>query len=545
MSPENQVELSWDPYEELTAISEVKSTTGEVQLSAEQERIAREQEQALGVAAMVGMLESGKSEEVTDEIDEDEPEVWNDEIDTVIVRARQALGEGQFEALTHQMMYSAERDLPEETMKKFRESAGVSLMDAGELWQAVLAESKRERFEPISEYAEKGKFYYSMSIKDLKKALETGRVERKDKSGNCLKSDLELSGDYCEDGEWKSGFADSRGDVSTDVTLVLDGSLINAEDFVALRNNPTVDAIDLEKYCLGFVSDFSSRMGRKVNQMVRKSDFYKILVYQDKDVDGRGWATSMYPADYLRFMAQKHGEEMENYQNDRKEVYEDVDREGLREKIEKFARKMKRSGMEKMILQHESKIEQEEQREQLGYDLARYYGVALGIDALPKIEWYYDPEDDSRGYCRAGKVGLNWGRLEDDGMRGVVRTLGHEMRHVYQHNLVKEWKDNPEDLTEDERRLAELFDLNFQNPVKGQDDLYTYQNQIVEADAQIFAMACEGVYIRAHKEVDRPINRVKRGAEAVRKSASRLGYQGKRVAKKGAERMKKVGKRNG
>lgn len=554
-SLENQIgqeELTWDPYEGLSLDAAEDAVEG--QLSAKPEQMTRQEtQQALGVAAMAGMLESGMTEEELKEVTERESEEQPEEgVDTVIVRARQALGEEQFESLAYEMMWSAEVNLPEVTMKKFRESAGVALMDAGELWQAVLAESKRRRFDPVDEYVEQAKFYYSMSLKDLKRALGAGKIERTDKSGNCLKSDLSLSGDYFADGEWHSGFADSRGEEAREVTLVLDGSILNEEDFVALRNNPTVDTIDLKKYCLGFVTDFGTLTGQRVNQMVRKSDFYEIPVYRESDVDGSGWATSMYPADYLRYYAREHSEAMDNIRKNQNEIYENVDREGLREKIEKFSRKMKRGGMEKMILQYDGKLEAKKQREKLGQDLMKYYAEALGVEEMPEVVWTYDLETRRRGEHHFGGdkessvVTLNWARLEDEGMRGVVRTLGHEMRHLYQHVLVEKWKESPEDLTGEDQRLAELFDLNFRDYIKSNDDPYGYREQLVEADSQTFAMACEGVFARAYREVNRPINRmrrgaaaVKRGAAEVRRKAEGLTYKGKRVAKKESGKVKK------
>lgn len=521
--------LSWNPYADLPEVaSETQETAAEGQLSAKPEEMTRQQKRNLGAVAIVGMLESGVDENLDEEVTEVVPESEAaDAADTVINRAEQALGVGQFGELVQGMMESAEKDAPQDTMQKFRESAGVSLMDAGELWQAVVAQSKRERYSEIEEYREHGKFYCTLDMAGLEKALMTGKIERTDKSGNSLKSDLSLSGDRLEKGEWQPGFEEGKA-----VTLVLDGALVDQEDFVALRQRPTVDEIDLRKYCLGFVSDFRSGMGRKVNQMVRKSSFSGIPVYQQYDRDELVWSTKMYPAEVLREQLAEYGEQMEKYEAARAEIYDDVDREGLDVRVKELTKKMDLGKMMEIVVRRGRMT-----KEQVELELMRYFGGVLGTGDLPELTWIDDENVPRRAGHRHGRGGklsqveVNSARLNEDDLVELAQVLGHEMKHQQQWMLVENLHEEPESLDGSTRRLAELYEMNFNNYIRSKDDPVGYSNQLVEVDARLFGAACRKICRRAIREVNKPINRVKRGASAVKQGVVDLAYKGKRVRK--------------
>jgi len=522
--------LSWNPYADLPEMaSETQEAAAEGQLSAKPEEMTRQQKREIGVVAIAGMLESGADEGVKDAAEEKtlENEAAVDASDTVINRAEQALGVGPFGELVQGMMESAEEDEPQTTMRKFRDSAGVSLMDAGELWQAVVAQSKRERYPEIEEYREHGKFYCALDMAGLEKALMTGKIERTDKSGNSLKSDLSLSGDRLENGEWQPGFEEGRA-----VTLVLDGTLVDKEDFVALRQRPTVDEIDLRKYCLGFVSDFRSGVGRKVNQMVRRSSFSGIPVYQQYDQDELVWSTKVFPAEALREQLKEYSEQMQDYEAVRAEIYDDVDYEGLNVRVEELAAKM---DLEKMmdIVARRSRMT----KEQAELELLRYFSDVLGTGDLPELTWIDDENALQKARHRHGRGGkpsqveVNSAKLNEDDLVELAETLGHESKHRQQRLLVEKMQEEPESLDEPTRRLAELYDMNFKNYIRAKDDPVGYSNQLVEVDARMFGMACKKICRRALKEVNKPINRVKRGASAVKQGVVDLAYKGKRVRK--------------
>jgi len=527
--------LSWNPYADLPEVaSETKKVAAEGQLSAKpeevEERLTRQQRREIGAVAIAGMLGSGTVKESSGAAERASDSVGDETVDaadTMIYRAEQTLGAGQFGDLVQGMMESAEKDKPQVTMRKFRESAGVALMDAGELWQAVVAQSKRERYPEIEEYREHGKFYCALDMVELEKALMTGKIERTDKSGNSLKSDLSLSGDRLENGEWRPGFEEGKA-----VTLVLDGSLVDQEDFVALRQRPTVDEIDLRKYCLGFVSDFRAETGRKVNQMVRKSSFSGIPVYQQYDQDELVWSTKVFPAEDLRAQLADYGEQMEKFEAAKAEIYDDVDREELGARIEKLAKKMDPEGMMKIILRR-NKVS----RERLELDLMRYFGEALGMEDLPELTWIDDAEMPQKAKHHNGRNGeldqveVNSARLDEDDMKELAEVLGHEMKHQQQRLLVQKLHDDPYSLDESTQRLAELYGMNFKHYIKSKDDPLGYRKQLVEVDARMFGEACTKVYREALAEINRPINRVKRGAFAVKKGVEELAYKGKRVKK--------------
>lgn len=562
----DQEVMSWDPYANLPEFGEGQQESPEGQLSASPEEMTRTQKQGLGVAAIVGMLESGRTEtpaqaeaDKTTEVAEEMQEAGD--FDTLVGRAEQALGVAQFAGLVQEMMKSADNNPSEVTMREFREVAGGLPMDAGELWAAVVAQSKKERFPDIEEFRENGKFYYSVSLEDLPQILGSGSLKRTDKSGNSLKSDLVLSRDVFENGEGKSGFAEERGAKSTDVVFILDGNLVDEEDFVAIRKNATVDSVDLAKHCLGIISDFQGGVGRKVNQIVRQSGLAEIPVYQESAGEGFGWATSFYPAEILRQQKAEYAEKMRGYQEVKSEVYDEVDRDGLAERIEKLSDKLDLKKLEEIILKYgnpETPGKQKEAHEAL----LKYYSEALGLKKELTVVYVNKPDEAFRGRRVHGvegepiKVLLNEALIDLTDLKDCARTLGHESRHEYQHELADKLEADADGLTEGEKRMAGLFAANFAGYINARDDMYGYQNQIVEVDAQLFGMACEEAYDKALGEVNRPMNRMKRGATAVKKGAvelvekgkkgvAELTYKGKRVKKMDVKKLvtKPQGKR--
>lgn len=517
----DQEVLSWDPYANLPEFGEQEERTPEGQLSARPEEMKREERQGLGVAAIAGMLKSGLTEEKTTGDSEGEAGVEEvAEYDTVIGRAVQALGAKQFDDFVWEIMDSAEEDSPQETMEKFRGSAEAAAMDAGELWQAVVAQSKKERYPEIEQYREEGKFYFNVGLDDLQKALEKGKLERSDGGGNSLKSDLILSGDRLGDGRWKSGFEEGKA-----ATLVLDGSLMDKDDFVALRWRPSVDEVDLEKYCLGVVSDFRTEAGRKVYKMVRKSQYATIPVYQQYDGDELVWATKMYPASVLREQARQYGEEVRSYEAEKAALYTDVDKNGMVQRIERLTKNLDKEKLGQIILEH-GKIRTDEDKENVEQTLIDYYVDVLKIEDAPMLVREETPEKRRFAGCHRSVVGdqikINTARLDESDLRLLVKTIGEVMWQVHQQELVDLSGKGWDELSDDEKKHAELLRKNFVGDIKLQDDVYQSKHQMKDAEVGLFGEACVRAYDEMLEDVKKPTSQIKRGVRRVGQGARKV-----------------------
>lgn len=513
--------MDWNPYAELMK-SDDGNATKEVHLVAETEETVRREHQALGVAAMAGALRNESAEAGADgEVEaEAETEATSDKADTIIARATGALGQERFVDFVGEMMDSADDDTPQETLRKFRESEEASQMDAKELWQAVLAQSKRERYPELAEYREQAKFYITLDRNELAVALKTGKLERTDGGGSTLGSNLVLSSDRLGDGHWKSGFEEGQA-----VTLVLDGSLVDKSDMVTLSFRPTVDEVDLKKYCLGFVTDFRDERGRQVQRMVRKSELAEIPVYQMYDGDELVWATKMFSAADLREQRRQYAAEMKEYKQEMAEIYTDASEKDLRQRIEKYARRLDQKGMEK-IIEEFGRPRTDEEGAGAEQALIDYYAKALELKEAPEL--VREDDKDKRKLVEyrqdegRSEIRINTARLDESNLGLVAQLIGAEMWRMHQQKVVELVGKDYDGLSDEEKQYAERLRKNFLEEIKLVDDVYQHRRQMKEIDASLFGQACANVYEGALAEVNKLANRVRRGAGRVREGAGKM-----------------------
>jgi hypothetical protein len=109
--------------------------------------------------------------------------------------------------------------------------------------------------------------------------------------------------------------------------------------------------------------------------------------------------------------------------------------------------------------------------------LANYHADILGIDNKPGVSYYNnrDPRDFGGYSPSANVLSINEDNLGDG--PETVDTVSHEYRHAYQ----RQRSENPEN----ERDF--MFQDNFRNYTKPEEDYEEYKNQILERDAREYA----------------------------------------------------------
>lgn len=121
-------------------------------------------------------------------------------------------------------------------------------------------------------------------------------------------------------------------------------------------------------------------------------------------------------------------------------------------------------------------------RENICHELAKSIGEDLGIEVVPQVR-FYDGDIGQYGYYndQTNCVHINQNELNDP--RETVRTIAHEMRHVYQHFRAEKM----------ETEQDELYKYNFEHYIPVAHDEYgyavnflDYQGQMIEAEARAF-----------------------------------------------------------
>lgn len=148
--------------------------------------------------------------------------------------------------------------------------------------------------------------------------------------------------------------------------------------------------------------------------------------------------------------------------------FENVDIEADSEKLEESLENFKESEWKGMTLE-EQKTSMEE--------LADYVAGIIGLNHQPPIEYYYsEVNGDYGGYDHeTNTLKINEYMLHDS--KEAADTIAHELWHTYQY----ERADNPQSARDYQ------YQYNFENYIPPELGQELYENQLVEAEARLFA----------------------------------------------------------
>lgn len=501
--------------------------------------------ETLGTTDTLGEAGTLEMAEVGNDVMADESEVQEGaSVDTVLLRAEQALGHEQFYELIEQLNTAVDDDTPDEVMRKFRaEAEKCSRIDAADLWEAVLEQAKRERFEKDKARV---KFYRPMKVEDLAESLQVGALTRKDGESNALKSDLKMSVDAEREGEWKSGF-EAEKCVPGTVVLVLDGAVIDEPGFVALGSGEVVsDKVDLKQSCLGLVCAMDEDYA-KLRHILKENGGREIPIYLYNQNEAVNWANAAYEAGDVRAESERYAERVRRTEWIERQVLMEVDKGAVAELVAGYVKRMTEEDINKLY--------EECDMESFGGILAAagklvsYYTEILDLGQEPAIQYDNNPDTDDVMYTKRGEWKIIWNlaNCAMETLSSLAEKFGHESWHLLQIKAAREWQtgmmnsDNMEagsawqggdgkdaELEDNEGDTAvsrgELYEANFNNYVAPDVSLVGNATQLVEAEAYQFSTACRKKFDEVEKRRNGPIKKVQR---QVRKASGRMknGHQ--------------------
>ncbi len=501
--------------------------------------------ETLGTTDTLGEAGTLGKAEVENDVMADESEVQEGtSVDTVLLRAEQALGHEQFYELIERLNTAVDDDTPDEVMRKFRaEAEKCSRIDAADLWEAVLEQAKRERFEKDKARV---KFYRPMKVEDLAESLQVGALTRKDGESNALKSDLKMSVDAEREGEWKSGF-EAEKCVPGTVVLVLDGAVIDEPGFVALGGGEVVsDKVDLKQSCLGVVCAMDEDYA-KLRHILKENGGREIPIYLYSQDEAVNWANAAYEAGDVRAESERYAERVRRTEWIERQVLTEVDKGAVAELVAGYA--------ERMTEEDINKLYEECDMESFGGILAAagklvsYYTEILDLGQEPAIQYDNNPDTDDVMYTKRNEWKIIWNLANCvmESLPSLAEKLGHESWHLLQIKVAREWRmgaandsnieadsawrdgDNKDiELEDNEGDTAvsrgELYEANFNNYVASDVSLVGNATQLVEMEAYQFSTACRKKFDEVEKRRNSPIKKVQR---QVRKASGRMknGHQ--------------------
>lgn len=433
--------------------------------------------------------------------------VDGDDVDTLTLRAEQAMGREQFVGLVDTLLEASYTEEPDKVMQKFREEAQkIGSIEAGDLWGAVLHNAKLERFgEKLADV----KFYYSTSFEDLGEILKSGRLVRKDEEGSALKSDLKFSCDHTENEEWKSGFADERGAKSQDVTMVFDARLLLEDGFVALGKNPSASEANWKASCLGLVIGDRDKLPT-LRRVTNEHGGGELPVYYSED-----WAERVFSPSDLRETRDEYAKQVERKKELTDDLYNLRALELIAGQVSEVEDNIHDDDLAQMYERHhntETVIEQHQADEEIVGYLKAIYEINRRIDIK-----YYRDETSTRiaRYDKDGILELNEFRTEAMHLDERMGTLGHEVRHVYQEGCAERHIMDVPGRSDEQKKYDELCFYNLKNYISDDCDPIGYLTQFVEFEATLMDATVRKKYREVEKKMKQPSERARRMARKI------------------------------
>ncbi len=360
------------------------------------------------------------------------------------------------------------------------------------------------------------KFYYSLSREEFENMLKDGQLSTENREDNPFAKGMELQSDYRDkDGKLVHNTkAEDDAKQQDKITLVLDTSVIDEKSFLALGENPSINAIDLRKDCLAII-DWNENESRKNSQALRDLlEKQKVdAPFVSANVDGvlTGHLMSMN-ADSLRQMRDQYAEHNAAWRQEREEhekfltqmkqeVFERVDTKAIKDLQKPYVSKVKKEDCEKFVHQAES-FNLAKSLEKTATKYVEYFAQILNLRGVPKIVLENDKDVQWAGYCKYSSgsnestIVLNQAHFTDATTQYIFSTIAHESWHVWQNQRRSETlrEGKVELKPSDKHDRAVLYDWNYNNYIKVEDDAVRYRKQLVEQEANMFEKSCGAIF---------------------------------------------------
>ncbi len=368
---------------------------------------------------------------------------------------------------------------------------------------------------------EKIKFYHSLSRKDFVKAAEAGKLQRSDarETGTDHRaSDLRFSQDLMADGEvnW-TGFADEQNDDPDAVTLVFGGDLVDQKSFDPMIMG--VDETDLQGQCVAVVAAKTKGLAG-----VLAANDLAIPVYATGE-GAESWLRKSRDIDQLR---EKKAELVEKHEREaelRRESLSNVDVEKARERMEKLAEKITPEDWDEIFERFQGCETDAEyvaaERQTFATFLDRF-----GVKGASEVRYIDDEKDKRAAYLTTLKddegyymfiATINRHFVPLGSITKSTEVLSHEAGHTVQDDLIRRLRVG-EDLSDEERELAERFRYNNDHYIPPEVDRASYEGQIMEVYGSKLSDCCvEALYNRYEEKHKTPLQKVIDGLQEMLK----------------------------
>lgn len=362
------------------------------------------------------------------------------------------------------------------------------------------------------------KFYYSLSREDFVKAAKAGKLERADRDEdeyNHRPSDLRFSQDTVIDGEVVlNGFGEERGAKSDEVTLIFGGDLVDELSFDSLLPGVVgVDGVDLRK-CLAVVS-----REKGLSKVLSENNLPVVAV---RDNDGEtSWRKQNRDVAALRKIKVMMVEKLQKKERLQREALTEVDKDGVREQMRPLAEKFKPEEWDE-VFERFRDCETDAAYEAAEKDTFAKFLDVLGVKGAAEVRYMDDPEDTRGGYLSVAKdeegyrmfvTTINRHHVPLGAITRSLEVIGHESAHAWQVDFV-ERSLGGEELSEEDKKWAELYDYNIGHYIPAKVDKAGYREQLIEVGASAFGEACVDAFYERYEAVHKtPLQKVIEGLQ--------------------------------
>lgn len=294
------------------------------------------------------------------------------------------------------------------------------------------------------------------------------------------------------DGTYTNGFVNDHAEPSRDVTFVLDGKMIDEPNFECGTKYPTIDKLNLQKYCLGVVTPDPDLVSSMIDVAQSNQQALPVYLNEDGSWDNRDIA---YDTEGLRKNKQNRIEtvhqrnELKNKM--RKQIFENVDKERIVQLTNEFLEKLSEKQIDQMIdayvdVAAKWRRRSETEREQMWYTadqkVLKIISESLNLTYANSLAYVKRPDKKWAGLYRhrPKEIVINRAHIKPGDVTRSIETIAHELWHGRQHE-----EANLADGQDDS--IANLYKLNYREYIKLEVDRKGYQEQLVEVEASDYS----------------------------------------------------------
>ncbi len=295
-----------------------------------------------------------------------------------------------------------------------------------------------------------------------------------------------------DDGTYTNGFLDDHAEPSRDVTFVLDGKMIDEPNFECGTKYPTIDKLNLQKYCLGVVTPNPDLVLSIIDVAQNNQQALPVYLNQDGSWNNRGMA---YDTEGLR-KNKRDRIEMVRQRNElknkmRKQIFENVDKERITQTTSEFLEKLSEKQIDQMIdayvnvaakWRKRSETEREQMWSAADQQVLKIISESLNLTYANSLVYVKRPDKKWAGLYRhrPKEVVINRAHIKPGNITGSIETIAHELWHGRQHEEA-DLADGQDD------SMANLYKLNYREYIKLEVDRKGYQEQLVEVEASDYS----------------------------------------------------------